>query len=64
MKKKYALTSVLTAAVLLMTSCSGGNNGRNTPAGTDAQTTTAAPVQTSTTALNELDNETDWERYG
>lgn len=58
MKKKYALTSIMTAAVLLMPSCSG-NAGRNS---TSAGSINTESVQTavSATNINELDNETDW----
>lgn len=61
MKKKYSLTSVVMAAVLLTASCSGGDSGRNAPAAADTQAETGSLSPASTTALNELDNETDWE---
>ena len=59
MKKKYALIYIMTASLLLMSSCSG-NSGRNT---SSVENTGTEDVNTSvsTTNINELDNVTDWE---
>ena len=50
----------MTAAVMIAGSCAG-SEGRQAPSAVSAQTDAASQTAVSTTALNELDNETDWE---